>query len=477
MLSLETLQATRDLVTILADKDVTLVPVPDSPLADLVRTTRKEVTCGITDLGGVDGLALDLYHMNEPAMCDGAPVDDMHTAVLGRCGELLGQSLAKHVDFTMTTILPAVGRLAEGLAAIEAADCLTGPKAYRIEQLPATALFDISDIVDELEQSMRAAEVEEIPLVLDFENGRTDEELLAMLRNGSETFDLAVADFVSRIGMDLVRETWKQIFSASRDIRNFTDFLVDGRTRIGRQMAIFLFARSIFNGELPAATGTGGLSRAKYRTVLRDLIDSTGKSLCIAMTRELKEDQQGKVIDRIEGKVVYVNKRVYDRFLAEGGDVEVLLGSAVSKKDMFIESMLEHANVYREAWAYQVGIEKQTAKQTQVTDSRRAIVDFTRLYLLETRTTDVVLEENFDRIMDRVRAYANDLYQGSLKDLHEVSLIVVCDLIYRHTDACAMLSAYTDAVQSNPEMSKDQAMGISLATYLGDWVSNQISVA
>jgi hypothetical protein len=446
---------------------------------ELVRATKKETTCGITGLEEIEGLPANLYQYNlAQANGNGDLQCTMHSALITRVGEQFGKSCAAHVDYTMSVVLPAVEELHGVLKAIETADCLTGPKAYRLEQSPATSLFDISDIVEDLEGLRHSRPTGDKNLVLDYTNGLEDEALLDILRSGSSGYDAAVGEFVARVGMPLIREVWKQLFSSERSISNYDGFRVETGSVHETAIATFLFARSLLKGEKEVpVVGTGGLTRAQYKVQLRNLFDWSGVSAALALEAEVNEEKNGILIQRVVGKVVHVNKRVYDRFLSEGGDVEVLLGAAVSSRDRTMTSILENAKTYCEAWEYQVAVEKQNSKKNQLIDTRRAVSDFIRQYVKVNSATDEVIKQNILLIMDNAYKFVEELYQPRLKDLHQLALEALGCTVFSHTDAVCILDSYTRAVQDNPEMSSDKAMTVALSDYLADWVAEMVELA
>lgn len=476
MLSIEALNATRDLVAVLSDKNVDLIPVPGSPVEGLTSVTRKEVNYGISCLSQIDAMVLDIHAMNKTEIVDGEIREDLHSGYLGTNAVTLGNALANHVSHAMNVVLPATAELHTRLCEIRDENACTGPKAYQIVPVRSAAIFDLQEITDVLEEMGRLKSDKEIKLVLDFKE-MDDEALLDILKVGASTYDEALASFVSQCGIEMVRYVWREVFTSARSMRTFDAFR-SSQDRENLQTLAFLFALRLWSNDdsHPDVDGSAGLTRSQYKIQLRNLMEVAGLSCFYSWERSVTDERAGRLIKMVKGREVHVDARVYERYLSEGGSADAVLGAAITSDEKNLPAMLEQREKFEEAWKYQIAIERSTSVKDQLVNSRREIVQYVRNYVLANKENDPVIAQNSRGIIARVIKMVETIFQPALENLHMVALTVICDAIFNHTDAKCILTSYQRAITDNPELSQQQAMDVAMVDYVADWFAEQVCV-
>lgn len=477
MLTLEALNSTKDLVAILADKGVVLRPKAGSPIAEALAATKiwgSAIDC----LSEIDKLPAELYQGNETQIINGEVQEHMHDVYMETSTSALGTALAGHVAFATTVVIPAVHELHNKLKEVLDIDERTGVRSYTLEMMTGSPLFDVPAIASKLDEFASIKPQENQQLVLDYPE-LTDEQLLALLKIGAEAYDTAIDMFVANEGIELIREVWNTVFAhQSTTFRTFDEFRADRVKGQARSMATYLFAtRLLIGGEnVPAGTGVSGLSSSKYTFALKNLQEIAGSTLYIAMEYNNQQMKLGKLIEKVDNKTVFVNKAVYDRYIEEGGDVETILGAAVSgDRKTYLEDIQAGTEKYKQAWAYQVTQAKMNTESGMLISVRRAIADYIRQYV---RTSDdEVIRANVNKILDNAEEFVSHVYNPELKDIDILAMKAVCMTLFNHTDAISILRGVNEAMAANENISTEDALNLSVLNYVADWFADQIEVA
>lgn len=477
MLTLEALNASKDLVAILADKGATLRPKPGSPIAEALAATQiwgNAVDC----LSEIDAMPARLYQGNDVEIVNGEVQEHIHDAYMDTASAALGTALAGHVAFATTVVIPAVHELHNRLKEVMNIDENCGVRSYKVEMLTGSPLFDVPAISSKLEEFGKITPQENQVLSLDYPE-LNDEELVALLKIGAEAYDTAIDEFVANEGIQLVREVWDNVFShKSTEFKTYDEFRADRLKGQARNFATYLLAtRILIGGEgVPMGTGVNGLSGNKYNMALRNLQEVAGAALYIAMEYRNQQLKVGKLIDKIDNKVVYVNKEVYDKYMDEGGDVEVILGASISgDKKTYLEDIVAGTEKYKQAWAFQVTMAKQAAEGGLLVSVRRAIADFIRQFC---RTTDdEVIRMNVNRVLDNTEEFVGRVYNPDLKDIDILAMKAVCHTLFNHTDAIEILRGVNEAMSMNADISTEDALNLAVLNYVACWFADQIEIA
>lgn len=476
MLTLEALNSAKDLVSILADKNVTLSLAKDSPLRELMGLTR--VSNAIECLSEIDTLPLALYDMNRPNTNDPELEVSEHTAFMDHMGDTLGKLLAGQVAFATSVVLPAIGELHNELKAAGDLETVCGIRSYKVEMVSGASLMDVSAIVDLVDGFSGVNPPRELPLQLDFKP-LGDEELINLLKIGGKEYDDAIDVFVAQQGIVLIREVWATVFQGDRqNYGDYDQFRADRVKGLGRNFTTFLIASKLLmdSKAMPEVTGLSGMSSNKYSMYLKSLQEVTGSALYTNLSFKRQEEKRGKLIDKVDNKTVYVNKVVYDRYMSEGGDIETLLGAAISNdRKNYLDEINVNAEKYKQAWQYHVTIARQNAATSTVIDTRSCISNWVRRHLRNNE--DTVVRNNVNRIIDNANAFVETISRKDVSDIDILAMRAVCLIVYNHTPALAIMSGVNEAMSTNAEVTKEDALNMSVLNYVSEWFADQIVIA
>lgn len=476
MLSIESLNATKDLVAILADKNVTLRLADKSPLRDLIGVTR--VWGGVECLTEIDGLALKLYDANKPQTSGQEIEVSEHTAFLDKMSEVLGNLLAGQVAFATGIVLPAIAELHNELKDVGDLEIACGIRSYKIEMVTGASLLEVSAIAEMIDRFGDIDPARELPLQLDFK-ALSDEAIVNLLKIGGSEYDEAIDVFVAQQGIPLIREVWATVFQGDRqNFSDYDDFRADRAKGLGRNFTTFLIASKLLmdSKAMPEVTGLSGMSTNKYTMYLKSLQEVSGSALFTNLSFKRQEEKRGKLIDKIDDRTVFVNKIVYDRYMADGGDIETLLGAAISTdRKYYIDEINAGVEKYKQAWQYQVTIARQNAATSTLIDVRRCIGNWVRRHLRGNE--DAVIRLNVNKIVDNANAFVETITRQDVENIDILAMRAVCLIVYNHTPAMTILTGVNEAMTSNADITKEDALNMSVLNYVAEWFAQQIDIA
>lgn len=476
MLTIESLNSSKDLVAVLADKGVSLRVKQGTPLAEAMsaaKTNGVPIDC----LSKIDTLPETLYQPMQPTMMADGGNFDTHTDYQEAASTALGAQLASHISHATTVVLPAIADLIGVIKAAQDHESQSGVASFRVEMVKGSSLLDLSEIIEQVDGFGTVSSPKELPLVLDFKP-LGDEDLMKLMQIGATAYDNSVAEFVSQAGMQNIREVWDTVFGGNpAGVANYDVFRSDPTKAEYRNFATFLIASRLLQDKdkLPEVTGDSRMSAAKYPLALRALVEVSGAALYVLLLRKRQQEKLGKLIDRVEGKVVYVNKSVYDRFMNDGGDIETILGAAItSGPSATVPDIQANLEKYQQAWSFYAMREKANAVSSELITVRYAINGYLHQYLRS--TDDQVVIDNRELIASQIDQWVSGIYKPALLDVHTLATNTICTVLYNHTEAHRILCGVTDAMQANPSISKEDALCMSVTDYVAAWFAAQIEI-
>lgn len=477
MLSIESLNAMRDVTAVLADKGVALRPVANSPLAEAMAATVMYPS-GLHSLSEIDKLPLDLYQGNETRIQDGVAIDNVLDCYQEAASQRLGTILAGHVAHATTVVLPTIFDLNKAIKDAQNTEVQEGLSSWNVTNSKSDHLLDVPAIASEVEKYAGIEPRRELELNLDFAD-LSDEAIVALMKTGSDIYDAAVDAFVADAGIANVREAYSVVFTGQKaGYAHYDLFRADRKKAQVRNSVVFLVSsRLLIGGEgIPEPTGASGLSAGRRSTALKSFQEVSAFALAAALNFLKRDEREGKLISNIDGKTIYVNKAVYDRYMSDGGDVEIILGAVVSgRNNVVVDELVSKMEEFRTAWTRYSSVAKLTAASEELLRVRGVITNFVRKYI--TTTEDAVVRANGSRVLTNAVAFVDRMGRADLKDADYLALRVVCDCIYNHTNGRELLAGVNEAMANNPDISKEDALNQSVMAYVANWFASQIEIA
>lgn len=343
--------------------------------------------------------------------------------------------------------------------------------------LPA---FWESPVLQSLVERFDGVAMQKVKLNIKFPS-LTDEEIEASVSVGNVRFDKEVSEYIALLktkeyGVRLA-DVYKTVFSFEGQGVSGLEDLIDPFTN-NRDVALctFILANKFMN----SAPEGMSVSLSEYRAYVSSILEQAGRSVCRILQKN-EADIKNNVLVTGYPTVAFgssqrypinVNGAVYNRWLKEGGQPEVIFGAYVSDRQRSYTALLERKDEYLAAW--------QREKKLLDTKIRLELRYFKEQALTKAYFTvlnelpDEVRTGSVTEMSGRVSDLLNGLKTHNFENVHELIRMLVCRSIFNHTDAEVILVGIDEAVKAHPELDIREAALLAVIDYVGTWVASQI---
>lgn len=279
---------------------------------------------------------------------------------------------------------------------------------------------------------------------------------------------------------EAVKDLWERYFSnvpgkyRSADLRHDVVSPDDA-------LVLFLGAHNLLNSdEVPAGLATDLVGYRGYLGAIKDQAGATVARRIGQMKTSIESNQL--VIDAPRpsrpGEVVSghieVNGDVYNKWLADGGSPEALMGACLTGDALSYANCKINAADNSASWERHLnGLNAQAVFELRgntITGLRRAVIELAK---------EIYAERGDGKTfgIDALNHYLAALPTQALDNLYNVARDLVCDLFFTHTDAKAFLEAYDAAAAKNDRMDAGEVALTVALDYITHWVAASITVS
>lgn len=302
---------------------------------------------------------------------------------------------------------------------------------------------------------------------------RTGAEVVEMLSTGFSHTDQLIATWVATKGEDWFAQTWDDVFNinANSDTRPLRTKLVESRDTA---LAVFLIARYL-KDHIPEETGMDLNSYQDAIHLIEVNAGSVLKANLALYVRAVAEQQL--VLGIVEGTKVRVNGEVYDRWIDNGGDAEVLFGYAVANgREVSAGALTKRAEHYKKKWYEHSSLVQATEVQNRFNNLRTVLLQAFGRQLEEEARAEGVVEGVEGTIQELYTTFRNELAKmgdAELNDLHLAILKLLCKTRFSNTKAYFILTRIDFHCKQNPALQPREAATLATIEYVADWVVDQ----
>jgi len=479
-------------------KPMSLVPVEGSPLAALVRIT------GATDPGDdyakyltrmvaeavttddkidstrtlIDGI---LYHTNSED-----PVTKLvpHDTVQEELVELHAPVVAQQLAHARNVVKPMIERLMTMVTTELNGRVNSALLAANVIEVRTPVVFNDPGMIRALEKYTTLNYNPD--MVCSFALPvMSDEALRDLIKTGSPETDAAIDAWLSTEGEGWLTRLYTDFFTAAtsiRDTQNLHGFLrytaknvVYARNLpnvdICRVIGLFILADALYDNPIE---GTA-VKLEDYNRYMSDLRDSLGALLVNERAeyyRMINDERQ--LVIRVEDNTTLVREELYEQFLAEGGDVEMLYGNGLRTKPYSsIDELRAHSDELRSEWHRHVAIARQVEERNIETITRNI---FRRAVIDVIASLDEDLKKHTEHIS---RIWEQTLENTSNKDLRDICMVstrLICRAVFPHTDAEIIIGLTNEVASKNPDMSIRDVVLVATINYVCAWGRKQLKL-
>lgn len=473
MLTEQTVGYVYDLAEQLNAAGTRIQVIANTPLANVV--AESSPSFGTAFSQKIQNNAKEVVVSTITGVTRNADIMSPHTAAVSALSTQLAENVTRHISVARSIVSPIVQNYASDvIKAIEAYRHLDPAEGFKIDKvyIPEPLLTEslLADLVPHREA--RVVDLRDSIRI----GGVSDEDLVANLFTGSASVDNAIKEWVSSFDVSILRKTWDRYFLSGTIDSNLI-YSGEYSEILNSALALYLYTRRLMNN--PVAVE--GMTTLVYNTKLSVLEQYAGALVC----NYLREMEYACRVERLVMEFVPSYKRmvvcgtVFDKYMQEGGSVDVLMGmltegiSATSLQGVkeISEKALAGWNRYITLSNYQA--KKNRAEILRVAYRNTFVNAFADLDVFEKEYNDAH-PGHADVAIKRMRDYLDSLTEEQLENVNSISMKLIADFRFSYTQAYQILCDIEAALQANKDLDPREAATIALINLVTDYVSAQL---
>jgi hypothetical protein len=469
------------------EQKVYLQALPGTPLAEAVAACYTPTLDNPSSIKNSDG-SVDVYsvayRLREGSVLKGADGQVQHDIVMQRLTNVIGQSVQGNLILARNVVNPIVDAVTKDVdAAVHDARIAT-INALSVEPNIWKKLWN-SPLLTGLVERYVESSPRNVKLV-DVHNELSHDELTDLLHTGQGRLDTEIDQWISEVGMEFVSKTYKDVFakatpgqlSAGGQLNNYIGTTVGDRERT---LAIHLMARKL---ALKVQDGIE-MNLNDYREQMAYITEQTGRVLNRIFEIRERNNKQGMLIEQwpivepdfatAETGVIVVNADIYSNWLNDGGAPEVLFGAYLSNRKVEYKQLLTMADELKKVWERQAALLRSTAMSNRYNHTVAAIRQAVTKQINTIPDEELVVKSRA-ALHQRLTDAIGQITYKQAEDVYGTCRKLVCDVMFAHTDAFAILEKIDDVVRANPGKDLREAALLATIDIVVAWVCKSFIV-
>lgn len=472
MLSQEALIASTPLASLLDQRKLHLVPIQGTPLEALVAASRVQTTLPGSDYVIDPALTATVANAKDAAtgICDHDPVMDdiVHVAA---------NAVREHIAFAKSVVAPSVQDLVEKTLQTLAEPVSGGTLGMEV-------------IVKELAAPLAQPQLEKE--IRRFDETPFDSPALQMrcpdlsaqavaelMQVGQPSVDEAIAQWLETKGEGFVQCVWECVFqvkvleTSDTNVRTFSTYVNDRDQGADYALAIFLIARKLVETTLDGVE----MTLVQYQDLAASYRDQAAMRLVSVLNDYDRTNRNGMLVASTSNQTVTVNGAVYQNWIADGGENEVLFGMLLSGEPVFaVDQINAQAETLKAAWSRYATLQQVVERNRRYDRTKAALARHFASQLAGMAEEERALVGDAHRVGSRFGELLEEVRENELDDLYSLALRLVCEARFSHTDARTILAGIERVKRENPSVDVREAAAISVIEYVATWASKQFRV-
>jgi len=401
----------------------------------------------------------------------------LHDEKMKELRQLVGDQVLANMALARNTVQPLVRRVYDAIdARTEERSRLAMMPISILTHRPA-AIWRADALLQEL-SNLELVAIEKISTTPRWPLP-TPDVITARMLTGDPAFDALVAAFIEQEGIDNIVQVFRELFSTA-GATSATQRLNDTSERSANfNLTAYLLARGLQRNPLEGLR----MSEVDYDTLLRKIYQQAGRSLSRVIKRRLDDERTSNLRLDYEINVtslpaqtpstIHVYGPSYVKWLEAGGTPEVLMGSAVSNRNIDGADLIKHKDYYIEKWTV-FNDRNQRLVEEQLYNYRcAAICDEVR---------KIIGEGEYNNDVDPTVLYArlNEVFANTPRTVRTMPVAMarrlVCRVLFPKSDAELILSEQEAAMSRHPGMTAREAALVAGEVIITDFLGKQLQL-
>lgn len=319
---------------------------------------------------------------------------------------------------------------------------------------------------------------------------RDSAQLLEIMRVGYDDFDKEMeAWMAAHLSSDLVVNVYKRVFSSAAGVSDMVNVFDGSADSYPEALVCFLLCRGLVQNP----DDNINMSAANYDSGMAMISNYSAMVVKRAMRHFARADKNERVVlryprqgqelsyDNPEQGVIVVNKTVYDKFLAEGGSPEAVMGSYLFDRSDNKADLLENRDMYVKQYNTRVMKLRSDARLRAIITMRKTIERIVADEITRTLpdNTDKGLWAGIDinqaAAQNNLRRGVDRLRLEDLDDMYSAIRDIVLNVFFSETDVPKLIELI-DANSKDNEDNIKSAVNVAIIDYIVDWFMHQTEI-
>jgi len=458
------------LTDILTRRHLYLQAIPGTPLGELVKATAHPAIVGLKNTGADDNPVKLMACVTNQA--DSMATVSPHCRVMADLTDVAVRAVQSHILHAKTIVRPAVEELV--MKVTEAMENLTPSVLLGMEIIvhsPSKPLLNPG--LETLVRKFEETPFDDPDLAMRLP-AITANEIKELLATGSGNLDSDIKEWLAVKGDAFVQNVWDKIFMGefSRDM-SFSGFVNDSDCGADHALLIFLLARKLDNDPLPETD----MNLDKFNRLIIEYRNQAAAKLCRELNKIDEANRLGILVRSNTRNQVTVNKSVYDKWLKDGGENEILFGNLLNRPvATTVGTINDGAEEMKDAWNQHSLITATAENNRRFSRTKELLYTAFEEQVREIPAVEVATLGNRMECLQRFEKLLDTVKESEINDLWSLSLRLVCGARFYRSDAEKILGGMEEQRKLNPLMPVRELATVSIYNYISDWVSRQFRI-
>ena len=478
MLSIQSSDSICDVARDLAEKGIKLNPVSGSVISNLFNASyvpsnlSTEINNKLHEFQRKLAETIEVNNKEEEDIRN-----NIHNQVQNECVSVVSKSIASHLSFARNVVNPIVGELAnKTLEELEAYNKINITDFNILEYSPPKPYYNekLEDLVSRFKDT-KFTELDTRKIT-----GPTScAEINDLLSTNIPSLDADIKKWLGDVNQDWLLSIWTDAFCVKGSLQT----LLTNATN-GYDNALFIY---LITEKFVLVGPTDGINcdLPTFNKIVAEIRKQAGAQVYRNIQDVRRTTDTKTLVKRIDTKTTFVNSDVYDEWLDNGGQVEMLLGNMLNTKRLYLgDDLVANGTKLISQWNNYYTIKRQEFLnlkfrniqgilskhfRSQINDARQKIKE-KKPCDIETLDECLIIEKLFAQAIANVK-------QVDLENIYLLSLKLCCASRFSKTDAESILLNINKLAKSDEHITEREAATITTIEYINNWLISQIDIS
>ncbi len=397
-------------------------------------------------------------------------VKTTHDAIIDDVTNDISQYVVQHIAFAKNTVMPIVKDFHNSISTyLQTYKAKTAETEINLVEYDIPPVF-LDETFTEQFKYMDGRKELYPEKTLSF-GPKSHEELIALAMTSDKSYNEAILPTVTNMSEEELNAIWTSHFTHGTGNSCLTS--------LESALVIWLFANSLQNNPQDTLDNITG---REYKVYLEQMKDYAATIIWNTLERLSLYTKSGTMVLSRSNKSITVYKPIYDQWLQAGGSPEVILGLAISDRNMTLESAITaNKEDLANKWESYCTFFNASEENKRIDYFRNFIrLGFNNLVIEHSKDVEEYAKEHPEyaaTAKDLIDQYTDSLKFKDMEDPANISLVAVGTCMFYYTDAYSILEGIEEAYKANPKIDIREAALLSTIRYLADYVSDQLTLA